>query len=238
MRGVRARSVGPIRIASGARTAALLAATVLLSLLSVGCTGGAIDDSAATAPGAVPAPPPPPPPAACLLDTDALATTTGLSWTADAVTASDTRCVYDPAPAPAPAAASQTGAGGSARDGATEGRRAPSAEDGGPGGPVEAGATGAGPAAFVAVDVTPAAGEAAAGKAAAAQLDVLAQVCEAGTRTATAGSGFVCRLSGGSVFAALVDADRVVTVAASDVPAGTTAAALVVAFGEQLDALG
>ena len=40
--------------------------------------------------------PPPPPPAACVLDTAQLATATGITWTPDQTTASDTRCVYDP----------------------------------------------------------------------------------------------------------------------------------------------
>jgi hypothetical protein len=60
-------------------------------LLLTACTG------AAPAPAAAPAPPEPPaPPAACLLDTAALRVATGLAWTADATTATDTRCVYDP----------------------------------------------------------------------------------------------------------------------------------------------
>jgi hypothetical protein len=40
---------------------------------------------------------PPPPPAACMLDGAALATTTGLAWAPDPSTATDIRCVYDPA---------------------------------------------------------------------------------------------------------------------------------------------
>jgi hypothetical protein len=52
-------------------------------------------------PDAAPVPPPvqaapPAPPAACLLDPARLATDTGLTWTPDQATASDTRCVYDP----------------------------------------------------------------------------------------------------------------------------------------------
>lgn len=39
---------------------------------------------------------PPPPPAACLLDVAAFAAATGIDWRPDQVTASDTRCVYDP----------------------------------------------------------------------------------------------------------------------------------------------
>jgi hypothetical protein len=54
-----------------------------------------------SAPDAAPVPPPvqaapPPPPAACLLDPARLAADTGLTWTPDQATASDTRCVYDP----------------------------------------------------------------------------------------------------------------------------------------------
>lgn len=71
-----------------ARLLGTLAAAVLLTA----CTGGGTP-----APSAAPAPPgPPEPPAACLLDTAALRATTGTAWTADAATATDTRCVYDP----------------------------------------------------------------------------------------------------------------------------------------------
>jgi hypothetical protein len=68
------------------RPAVLLAVAVLL----VACGGGV------EPPPAVPTPPPPP--AACLLDVDALAAATGLTWTPDAATAGDDRCVYDARP--------------------------------------------------------------------------------------------------------------------------------------------
>jgi hypothetical protein len=144
--------------------------------------------SAAAPAPAPPPPPPPPPPAACLLDTAALAAATGLSWTPDASTASDTRCVYDPAGAQRPAD---------------------------------------GPA-FLSVDVTqdpPAA------------LDTVAELCEDGSRAPVGTGGFVCRYQGGNVFAAVVHDSRLVTLSASAVPAGTTAAQLVVAFDQQVAAL-
>ncbi len=222
------RTATPSAPVSRARYAAVVVGLGAVLLGTAGCSGSAPTETA-PGPDGAPAAPPPPPPAACLLDTGVLAETTGLTWTPDAVTASDTRCVYDPSPAAPAAAAAETGAGGSAREGAAEGRdESPPEDDDATATPAEAG-----PAEFVAVDVTAAPEEAPAG-----QLDVLAQVCESGTRTATTGSGFVCRLPGGSVFAALVSGDRVVTVAASGVPEGTTAAALVIAFGQQLDALG
>jgi hypothetical protein len=155
---------------------------VLLAAALGGCSTAAVP--APSAP-----PPPPPPPAACLLDTAALARATGLTWTPDASTASDTRCVYDPSGAQ------------------------PSAD---------------GPA-FVSVDVTPDPPTA---------LDTVAQLCENGSRAPVGTSGFVCRYQGGNVFAALVHDGRLVTLAASAVPAGTTAAQLVVAFDQQVAALG
>jgi hypothetical protein len=182
---------------------ALATALVGVAVLAA-CTGDPTEEGL-TGPGGTPAvvtTPPPPPPAACLLDTDALTADTGLTWTADATTASDTRCVYDPSPA-APA----SGAPATPQKG-TSGE-------------------------FVAVDIA-----AASDQPPAAQLDVLAQVCEQGTRAPTARNGFVCRFGGGSVFAGLVRGEQVITVAASAVPPGTTAAALVVAFSQQLDALG
>ena len=136
-------------------------------------------------------PPPPAPPVACLLDTGALATATGLTWTPDASTASDTRCVYDPSGTPRP-----------------------------PDGP-----------AFLAVDVTTDPDPVAA-------LDIVAALCEDGSRAPAGTSGFVCRFQGGNVFAAVVHDGRLVTLAASAVPPGTTAAQLVVAFDQQVAALG
>lgn len=137
-----------------------------------------------------------------MLDTAALAGTTGLSWTADRTTASDTRCVYDPTTAPASAPPS-----------------APASIK--PAGPD-----------FVAVDVTRFTGDPA------AELDVLAEVCETGSRApAPDGAGFVCRFLGGSVYAAVARNGRAITIAASAVPAGTSAARLVVAFSQQLGSL-
>lgn len=158
----------------------------------------AVAVAAGCAPAEQPAPPapaPPPPPAACLLDTAAFAAATGLTWTPDASTASDTRCVYDPAGSPRP-----------------------------PEGP-----------AFVAVDVATDPDPVAA-------LDTVAALCEDGSRAPVggpdeAGTGFVCRFQGGSVFAAAAHDGRLVTLAASAVPPGTTAARLVVAFDQQVAAL-
>lgn len=87
--------------------------------------------------------------------------------------------------------------------------------------------------AFVAVDVAaaPAADPATA-------LDTVAALCAAGSRAPVAeGLGFVCRFQGDSVFAATVRGDQLVTVAASAVPPGTTAARLVLAFDQQLSTL-
>jgi hypothetical protein len=172
------------------RVLPVLAAAALLA----GCTGG----SEPARPDALPpAPPPPAPPAACVLDTAAFGATTGLTWTPDATTASDTRCVYDPSGA-AP--------GGDAGDGP----------------------------AFVAVDVAPAGAAEPS-----ATLDSVAGLCEDNSRSDVTpdGGGFVCRFQSGSVFGATVRGDRLVTLAASAVPLGTTAARLVTAFGEQLGAL-
>jgi len=158
----------------------IVGALALMAALG-GCSGPA----PAPAP---PPPPPPPPPAACLLDTAALATATGLTWTPDSSTASDTRCVYDP----------------------SAGRR-----------PAD------GPA-FLSVDVTQDPPTA---------LDTVAELCEDGSRAPVSTAGFVCRYQGGSVFAALIRDGRLVTLSASAVPAGTTAAQLVVAFDQQVATL-
>ncbi len=183
----------------------------LLVAVAAGCS----------APSGPPAPapevaPPPAPPAACLLDTAGLTSTTGLGWTPDQTTASDTRCVYDPA-APNPPAA---GSGSTAAE--------PSAAE----------PTGAQPAAansFLAVEIAPVTATDAG-----AELDVVAAACADGSRTpiADGGAGFVCRFRGGSVFAAIVRAGKVVTVSVSEIPEGTTAARLVVALQQQLDTLG
>lgn len=69
------------------RAAALLSAGLLLTGCSV------VGDPTSPPPQAQP----PAPPAACLLDRAELAATTGLTWTPDQSTATDTRCVYDPA---------------------------------------------------------------------------------------------------------------------------------------------
>lgn len=67
-------------------------AVLVGSATLAGCTAG-------TAPVAAPGPTPEPvaPPAACVLDVPALTTATGLVWTPEETTASDTRCVYDAA---------------------------------------------------------------------------------------------------------------------------------------------
>jgi hypothetical protein len=163
-----------------------------LGLAGLGLAGAALLAGCTAGPDPV-VPPPPPPPAACLLDTAALAAITGLSWTPDAATASDTRCVYDPTTLSVP------------------GDRP----------------------AFVTVDVVPAQGPDPA-----AELDTVAGVCDDGSRVpVVAGDGFVCRFQGGNVFAATVRRGDLVTIAASAVPPGTTAARLVIAFDQQLTAL-
>lgn len=72
---------------------ARLLGTLAGAALLTACTGAPAAPD--TAPDIAP-PAPPAPPAACLLDTDALRVATGVAWTADATTATDTRCVYDP----------------------------------------------------------------------------------------------------------------------------------------------
>lgn len=191
MRSVTAQPAGPTR-----RAAALVPVGLLAGLLATGCTAATPGSSGLPPIGATTTAPPAPP-AACLLDTDALTASTHLTWTADATTASDTRCVYDPA---LPAGAAPT---------------APDHPE------------------FLAVDLA-----AATGKTADAQLDVLAQPCAAGSRKPTKLDGFVCRFPAGSVFAGGVRADRLITIAASGVPEGTTADVLSTALGQQLDALG
>jgi hypothetical protein len=70
-------------------------------------TGLVLGGCSAVAPAPAPAPAPqaqpPAPPAACLLDGAALASATGITWTPDQSTATDTRCVYDPAGSSGPA---------------------------------------------------------------------------------------------------------------------------------------
>lgn len=176
---------------TGRAVVAVVASALTAVAVLSACTAAGADrpgpSSAAQAPA--PPPPPPPPPAACLLDTAALAAGTGLRWTPDPTTASDTRCVYDP-------------------DGAA-------ATD------------------FVAVDVDPAVAPGTA-----AELDRVAQLCETGSRTPAGDAGFVCRFGGGSVFAAAVRDRQVITVAASAVPPGTTAAQLAAALAGQLTTIG
>jgi hypothetical protein len=91
--------------------------------------------------------------------------------------------------------------------------------------------------AFLAVDVAPAPDPEAA-------LDTVAELCEDGSRVPVGGQGaptvpgFVCRFQKSNVFAAVMRDGRLVTLAASAVPPGTTAAHLVVAFDQQVAALG
>jgi hypothetical protein len=134
---------------------------------------------------------PPAPPAACVLDPGALTTVTGLLWTPDQSTASDTRCVYDL------------------------------------GSPASAGEP-----AFLAVEIGPATTDDPR-----AELDAVAAACADGSRAPfpAGGTGFVCRFRGGSVFAAAARSGQLVTVSASTVPEGTTAARLVLALQQQLD---
>ena len=66
-----------------------------VAALLTACTTGGVQAPSGTDTAAAPVPPPPP--AACVLDAAALATGTGLVWTPNALTASDTRCVYDAA---------------------------------------------------------------------------------------------------------------------------------------------
>lgn len=74
------------------RDAIRVAALGASGLLLVACAA-----PAAPVPEPTPTPEAPAPPAACLIDPAALAMATGVGWTSDSATASDTRCVYDPA---------------------------------------------------------------------------------------------------------------------------------------------
>ncbi|MBC8093543.1 MAG: hypothetical protein H7Y15_16720 [Pseudonocardia sp.] len=76
--------------------------------------------------------------------------------------------------------------------------------------------------AFVVIDVT-----------APTDLETVAQVCAPGSRTPVEGDGFVCRLSGGGVYAARARPDALLTMAAAEIPAGTTADLLAAAFLDQ-----
>jgi hypothetical protein len=183
------------------------AARAVVALAAAGLMAGCSSGSGAGSDTPVVQAPPPAPPAACLLDAGKLAGTTGISWKADQTTASDTRCVYDPA------AGSDVGA-------SPTGEAAAAASDG---------------PQFLAVTL----GDATASDPT-TELDTLAQVCDAGSRApmVAADGAFVCRFRAGSVFAAEVRHGKVVTLAASAVPTGTTGARLVVAFGEQLAAIG
>jgi hypothetical protein len=95
--------------------------------------------------------------------------------------------------------------------------------------PSAAPSAGAGPA-FVTVEVAPAADPDSA-------LDIVSALCEDGSEVPAGDAGVVCRFQSGSVFAAAVRDGRLVTVAASAVPEGTTGARLVVAFDQQVVAL-
>ena len=70
----------------------------------------------------------------------------------------------------------------------------------------------------------------------AAELDTIAQACDPGSRKEAA-PGFVCRLGSRSVLAAVVDEQHVITVSASEVPAGTQVDALQRAIADQLTTL-
>ena len=139
------------------------------------------------------------------------AAVTGLAWAPDPDTASDTRCVYD--------------AGGPVPAGPTPSASASAAPS--------AGATGS--PEFLTVEVAPSAADGTR-----TELAAVSSACAAGSRAPVRadGSGFVCRFRGGSVLGATVQANRLVTVSASAVPAGTTAERLVLALQQQLDALG
>ena len=155
----------------GAPPAVLLAAALL-----VACSGEV------EPPPAVPTPPPPP--AACLLDVDALAAATGLTWTPDAATAGDVRCVYDARPGDL--------------------------------------------LAFLAVELAPPVSP--------AELEDVAAACTDGSRTTVAaGRGaFVCTLPAGSILGAVAADDHLITVAASQIPAGTTAERLTAGLSAEL----
>ncbi|WP_300019574.1 hypothetical protein [Pseudonocardia sp.] len=179
------------------------AALVLGAAVWTGCTVAPAPEQAAA-----PAPEPVVPPAACVLDVAALAAATGLSWTADATTASDTRCVYDPDP--------------DAGDGFVSVEVLPAA----PAGADQATAAPDVPAPDVPAPDVPAPDV--------PRLETLAQACAAGSREPVGTDGFVCRFPGGGVFAARDRADTMLTVAAAEVPVGTTPERLTAAFGEQL----
>jgi hypothetical protein len=221
---VRTVTAPPERAArTTSRVAAMAGLLVPALVLATACTTGTPAGSGLPPIGGAPAPAPPAPPAACLLDTDALAAGTGLSWTADVSTASDTRCVYDPGPGTAASAAPASSSPALPSAGPSPAPPSPA--------PVSA-VPAAGSPEFLAVGLA-----APSAKPAAAQLDVLAQPCSPGSRKPTKRDGFVCRFPAGSVFAGRVRADQVVTIAASAVPAGTTGDALATALGQQLDAL-
>ncbi len=67
-----------------------------------------------------------------------------------------------------------------------------------------------------------------------ADIDTVAQVCTDGS-VEPADTGFGCRLATGGVFAARADGNRLVTVAAAQLPAGTTPEQLDSALTGQLD---
>lgn len=60
-------------------------------------------------------------------------------------------------------------------------------------------------------------------------------LCASGTSMSVGGTGFVCRLPDGGVFAALVRDDELVTVAMAEIPTRTSAEQVGRAFAAQLD---
>ncbi len=73
------------------------------ALITLGLLGGCSAAAGPITPDPAPRAQPPAPPAACVLDTAALTAATGLTWTPDQSTATDTRCVYDPSGSSGPA---------------------------------------------------------------------------------------------------------------------------------------
>lgn len=184
----------------------LVASAGVLLALATGCTAE---------PGIAPPPivAPPAPPVACMLDVEALGAATGVTWTLDPATASDTRCLYDAEPPET--SSDSTGDDGSGAD-VTGGETAES--------DTADGESTDGRTEFLAVDIA----------AAGPDLEAVAELCEPGTSTPVGADGFVCRFQGGSVFAAQLRDEQLITVAASAVPEGTTGDELAAALADQL----